>query len=472
MRRQQLFIDGQWVDGIDEFEVHDPYDGELVARVAVAYPEQAVQAVDAAKCAMATGWSAAARAELLLAASRRVAERVEEFAEVLRAEAGKPITAARGEVARAVATLRIASEEARRLPSETVQFDELDPGVTPLSFTIPQPYGVVAAITPFNFPLNLVLHKVAPALAAGCAVVLKPSERTPLSAGLLAEVLVEVGLPPGWLNVVTGRPAEIVPTWNAHRDVAVVTFTGSAEVGWRLKANSPRKRHVLELGSNTAMVVAADADLDRAVDAAVTGGFTFSGQACVSVQRVYVAEAVAAEFTTRLAEAVAKLPVGDTRNPATVVGPLVSRQARDRVVAWIGEAVVAGARLVTGGTLAGNCLRPTVLTDVPASARVVCEEVFGPVVSIRTVSSVEEGIAEVNSARFGLNTALFTNDLGAALTYAKSAEAGSVLINITPSFRADHMPYGGVKDSGQGREGVKYAIAELLDQRLVVLAPA
>lgn len=469
MHSQQLFIDGQWVDGIDEFEVHDPYDGKLVARVAIASPEQAAYAVDAARRAMSTGWPAADRAELLLAASRRVMERAEEFAEQLRAEAGKPITAARGEVARAATTLRIAAEEARRLPSETVQFDELSPGVTPIGFTIPQPYGVVAAITPFNFPLNLVLHKVAPALAAGCAVVLKPSERTPLSAGLLAETLVEVGLPAGWLNVVTGRPAEIVPAWNSDPDVAVVTFTGSAEVGWQLKADSPRKRHVLELGSNTAMVVAADAELDRAVDAVVTGGYTFSGQACVSVQRVYVAEAVAEEFTGRLAEVVAKLPVGDTRDPATVVGPVVSQQARDRVVAWIEEAVAGGARLVTGGTLEGNCLRPTVLADVPADARVVCEEVFGPVVSIRTVSTVEEGITEVNSARYGLNTALFTNDLSAALTFATSAEAGSVLINITPSFRADHMPYGGVKDSGQGREGVKYAIAELLDQRLVVL---
>jgi acyl-CoA reductase-like NAD-dependent aldehyde dehydrogenase len=352
-----------------------------------------------------------------------------------------------------------------------VQFDEVTPGVTPLGFTIPKPFGVVAAITPFNFPLNLVLHKVAPALAAGCAVVLKPSERTPLSAGLLAETLIEAGLPGGWLNIVTGRPAEIVPIWNEHPDVAVLTFTGSAEVGWQLKAASPRKRHVLELGSNTAMVVAADADLQRAVNAVAVGGYTFSGQACVAVQRVYVEEPVAETFTSMLAEAVEKLPVGDTRDPATVVGPVISEQARERLVSWIDQAVADGARVVTGATLDGACLRPTVLADVPASARVMCEEVFGPVVSIRTVQSVAEGIDEVNSARYGLNTAIFTQNLAAALTFAKKAEAGSVLVNITPSFRADHMPYGGVKDSGQGREGVKYAIAELLDQRLVVLAP-
>ena len=245
MRDQQLFINGVWVAGIDTFEVRDPFDATLVGTVAVASAEQAAQAVSAAKAAMLAGWLPAQRADLLLRTSQLVAERADTFAELLRAEAGKPISAARVEVSRAVNTLRIASEEARRLPSETVQFDEIAPGVTPLGFTTPQPYGVVAAITPFNFPLNLVLHKVAPALAAGCAVVLKPSERTPLSAGLLAETMAEAGLPPGWLNIVTGRPEVIVPTWNEHRDVAVITFTGSAEVGWQLKAASPRKRHVL-----------------------------------------------------------------------------------------------------------------------------------------------------------------------------------------------------------------------------------
>jgi acyl-CoA reductase-like NAD-dependent aldehyde dehydrogenase len=471
MREQQLFLNGGWVEGVDTFEVRDPFDSSLVGTVAVASPVQATEAVDAAKAAMVTGWQPSERADVLLRTSQLIAERQADFAELLRAEAGKPIAAARIEVSRAIATLRIASEEARRLPAEAVQFDEVAPGVTPLGFTIPQPFGVVAAITPFNFPLNLVMHKVAPALAAGCAVVLKPSERTPLSAGLLAETLAEAGLPDGWLNIVTGRPEEIVPAWNDHPDVAVVTFTGSAAVGWKLKAESPRKRHILELGSNTAMVVAADADLQRAVNAVVVGGYTFSGQACVSVQRVYVAEPVAEEFTAMLAEAVEKLPVGDTKDPATVVGPVISEQARERLQSWIEEAVDEGATLVTGGTLEGSCLRPTVLADVPASSRVVCEEVFGPVASIRTVSSVAEGIAEVNSARYGLNTAIFTSDLASALTFAKEAEAGSVLVNITPAFRADHMPYGGVKDSGQGREGVKYAIAELLDQRLVVLAP-
>src|SRR3712207_2451107 len=312
MRDPNVLLDGTWVDGLDMPEVHEPIDQPLVGTFAVARPEQAVDAVTAAAAAMRAGWPAAARADLLVETSRLVGERAELFAEQIRAEAGKPIAAARIEVTRAVDTLRVAGDEARRLPSETVQFDEIN-GVVPFGFTVPQPFGVVAASTPFNFPLNLVLHKVAPALAAGCAVVLTPSERTPLTAGLLAETMVEAGLPAGWLNLVTGRageivparndhlhaaginftragpvgrPAEIVPAWNDHPDVAVITFTGSAQVGWQLKSASPRKRHILELGSNTAMVVAADADLPRAVDAVVTGGYTFSGQACVSVQRV------------------------------------------------------------------------------------------------------------------------------------------------------------------------------------------
>lgn len=470
MREQHLFIDGQWQPGVDTLHIRDPYDGELVGTAAIATVAQAKQAVTAARGAMDRGLSAARRADILLEASRLVAQRSEQFAETIRAEAGKPITAARGEVARAVTTLRLAGEEARRLPGETVGFDALGDMGEPIGFTMPQAPGVVAAITPFNFPLNLVVHKAGPALAAGCAVVLKPSERTPLTAGLLAEALTDAGLPGGWLNVITGRPEEIVPVWTEHPDIEVITFTGSSDIGWKLKGASPRKRHVLELGSNTALVIAADADLTRAVDAVVTGGFTFSGQACVSVQRVYVNQDVADSFADQLTKAVEALPVGDTRAPETVVGPLISEQARERVLAWIGEATASGAVLRTGGELEGPVLRPTVLTAVPATARVMCEEAFGPVVSIRSVTGLDDALKEVNASRFGLNTAIFTRDLAAALRYAREAEAGTVLVNVTPSFRADHMPYGGVKDSGQGREGVRYAINELLDQRLVILA--
>ncbi|MFJ4172061.1 aldehyde dehydrogenase family protein [Paenarthrobacter sp. NPDC089714] len=471
MHSQLLYINGQWVNGLGEgtTEVRDPYDDTLVGTTARASETQAHDAVDAASSALQQPLQAQERATILLRTSELITERIEEFAEIIRAEAGKPITTARGEVLRAATTFRLAAEEATRLPSETVNFDAVN-GRNPLAFTVAEPVGVVAAITPFNFPLNLVAHKVGPALAAGCAVVLKPSERTPLTAGFLAHVLEDAGLTAGWFNLVTGDPRIISKAWTENPSVAVITFTGSAGVGWKLKASSPSKRHVLELGSNTGLIVAEDADLDRAVDAVVTGGFAFSGQACVSVQRVYVHEDIAEDFTAKLKTAVDALVAGDTRDPQTTVGPLVSKDARERVMSWIDEATERGATIVSGGTLDGTVIRPTVLANVPTDAKVVYEEVFGPVVIIQTIKNLEEGLAQLNSSRYGLNTGIFTRNVDAALKFARQAEAGTVMVNITPSFRSDSMPYGGVKDSGQGREGVKYAIAELLEQKLIVLS--
>jgi len=467
--QQQLFVDGEWTDGEGWFDVHDPWSGDLVASVALATPAQAEQAVAAADRALREGLPPHRRAEILGAVRDVVERRAEEFAEVLRLEAGKPLAAARGEVTRALDTLRFAAEEARRLPGETVQLDAVASGAGTMAFTLPEPVGVVAAITPFNFPLNLVCHKVAPAVAAGCPVVLKPSERTPLSAGLLVEAFVEAGLPAGWLNLVTGDPGTVVGCWQDDPRTAVITFTGSAAVGWRLKAASPTKRHVLELGSNTAMVVLADADLDAAVDAAVQSGFAFSGQACVSLQRLYVEEQVAEEVARRLAEAAEALPSGDPSDPATVVGPLISAEATERVASWVGQAREGGARVLAGGEVVDGVLRPTVVTGVDATSPLVCEEVFGPVVTVVPVNNLDAALAEVNASRFGLNTAIWTRDLPRALRYCREAEAGTVLVNRPPAYRADHMPYGGVKDSGQGREGVRYAVAELTEQKLIVL---
>lgn len=470
MRNQDLLIDGLWLAGLDTFDVTDPFDGEVIGTAAVATPDHAKQAVDAARRAMGHPLSAVRRSEILARTAAIVTERREEFADQIRAEAGKPITAALAEVQRAITTLSVAAEEARRLPSETVQFDDTPDGRTVYGFTVPMPVGVVAAITPFNYPLNLVCHKVAPALAAGCAVVLKPSERTPLSSGLLAAAFIEAGLPAGWFNVVTGNPAEIVGVWSDHPDVAVVTFTGSAQLGWKLREASPRKQHILELGSNTSLIVDETADLARAVQAVVTGGFAFAGQACISVQRVYVHEAVKAEFVDRLVAAVSALPFGDPRDPNTVVGPLVSPEAAARVSSWVDQAVVDGATIGCGGAASGSVLEPTVLVDVPATSTVMCMELFGPVVSVRGITSVAEGVREVNDSPYGLNTAIYTSNIPAALAFVRGAEAGSVMINIGPTFRADHMPYAGVKESGLGREGVKYVIEELTDSRLVILA--
>ncbi|QYN18103.1 aldehyde dehydrogenase family protein [Amycolatopsis sp. DSM 110486] len=470
MRSQDLFINGQRVSREATAEVRSPWDGLLVGTYAMGGTEDATAAVTAAHHALAEGLPPHRRAEVLGAAARLVGERAEEFARLLLLEAGKPITAARGEVQRAITTLQLSADEARRLPSESVQMDAFPSGDGMFAFTVAEPLGVVAAITPFNFPLNLVAHKIGPALAAGCPVVLKPSERTPLTAGLLVEVLADAGLPAGWLNLVTGDPAQIVKAWQEDERVAVVSFTGSAAVGWQIKAGSPHKHHILELGSNTAMVVDADADLDRAVAAAVASGYGFSGQACVSLQRLYVHEDVVDDVVAKLGAAVTALAVGDPADEKTVVGPLISGQATDRVMEWVQGAVSEGARVVAGGALRDGVLEPTVVTDVRADSALLCSEVFGPVVTVVPVKDVAEAIAAANDSRFGLNTAIFTNDLTNALQYAKKAEAGSVLVNVAPAFRADHMPYRGVKESGHGREGVKYAVASLVAEKLVILA--
>ncbi|MFI5614836.1 aldehyde dehydrogenase family protein [Amycolatopsis sp. NPDC051903] len=470
MRNQALYIDGESVTREKTAEVRSPWNGELVGTYAVGDAADAAAAVTAARRALADGLPPYRRAEVLVAAARLVGERAEEFAQLLLLEAGKPITAARGEVQRAITTLQLSADEARRLPGESVQLDAFPTGEGMLAFTVAEALGVVAAITPFNFPLNLVAHKIGPALAAGCPVVLKPSERTPLTAGLLVEVLAEAGLPPGWLNLVTGDPAEIVKAWQEDERVAVVSFTGSAAVGWQIKAGSPHKQHVLELGSNTAMVVDADADLDRAVAAAVASGYGFSGQACVSLQRLYVHEDVVEDVLAKLGAAVGALAVGDPADEKTVVGPLISSQATDRVTQWVEGAVRDGARVVAGGAVRDGVLEPTVVTGVRPDSVLLCDEVFGPVVTVVPVKSVAEAITAANDSRFGLNTAIFTNDLGNALEYSRRAEAGSVLVNVAPAFRADHMPYRGVKDSGHGREGVKYAVESLVAEKLVILA--
>lgn len=470
MNVQGLYIDGEWRTDRPVQEVRNPWDQTVVGSFAVASDDDTEDAITASHRALREGLPAFARAEILERTSLVIAGRAEEIATTLSQEAGKPITAARAEVARASIVLRLAADEARRLPSETVQLDAFEAGAGMLAFTIPEPLGVVGAITPFNFPLNLVLHKVAPALAAGCPVVLKPSERTPLTAGKMVEAFAEAGLPAGWLNLVTGDPESIVGAMQRDERIAALTFTGSSRIGWALKAASPRKHHVLELGSNAAMIVDADADLDAAVTATITSGFGYSGQTCVSVQRIYVHESILPAFQERLSAALTRVTVGDPAADDTFVGPLITPAAVERVSAWITGATDSGAELVAGGALQQGVLEPTVLTGVNPSSPLLADEVFGPVVTLVPVSSIDEAIAAVNSSRFGLNISLFTNDLSHALQYAREGEAGTVLINVMTGFRSDLMPYGGVKESGQGKEGVKYAVAEFVREKLVILA--
>lgn len=467
MRPQQLYIKGSWVEGKEPFDVIDPWNGELVGKAARASSTQVLEAIAAA--AGAEPLALHRRATILRAVASEVGERCEEFAQLIRREAGKPISSARQEVGRAVDTLLLAAEGSRTLAGVTVPMDAVASGEGLVAFTEPHPRGPVAAITPFNFPLNLVAHKVGPAIAAGCPVVLKPSEKTPLTAGLLVEAFHNAGLPPGHLNLVTGDPVEIVDLLLNDDRIAVITFTGSAALGWQLKSRSPRKHHVLELGANTAMVVAADADIDKAVTAAVASSFTFAGQACVSLQRIFVHEDIAEDFIGRLAHAAQRLPSGDPDHEETVVGPLITPEATARLQTWISEAVSAGATLACGGRILKDVLEPTVLAGVARSEKLMCEEAFGPVVSVNTFTTMDEAVAAVNDSRYGLNASIYTNDIKTALRFSKSIEAGTVLVNVPASFRADHMPYGGVKDSGQGREGVPYAIRELTEPRLTVL---
>lgn len=467
---QELYLDGEWEAGSGaRLEVRDKWSDELIGTCAVASAAQVRAAVDGAERAMKAGLPAHRRAAILRAAAGWVEARTEELAQLLRREAGKPITAARGEVDRCVQTLLLSAAEASRINGQSIDMTVVPTGAGVTAFTRTVPVGIVGAITPFNFPLNLVAHKVGPALAAGCAIVLKPSERTPLSAGMLLQALVDSGLPAGWLNLVTGEPAEIVDALTEDERVKVLTFTGSSRVGWGLKARAPHKRHVLELGSNTGALVAADADLDRVVECAVAAGFANSGQACVSLQRLYVDRAVLEPLTERLTAAVESLVAGNPAREDVTVGPLISNESLERVESWIEQAVRGGAHVLTGGIREGRALRPTVIANAQPTDAVVCEEVFGPVLTIVPVDGVTEGIAAINNSRFGLNAAVFTRDLGTAMRCTREIEAGSVLVNLPPAYRSDNMPYGGVKESGQGREGVPYAVAELTEQKLVLI---
>jgi acyl-CoA reductase-like NAD-dependent aldehyde dehydrogenase len=350
-----------------------------------------------------------------------------------------------------------------------VPMDASQAGAGKLAFSLRTPIGVVGAISPFNFPLNLVAHKIAPALAAGCAVVLKPASQTPLSALLLAELETEAGLPPGWLNVLVGPAAELGDVLVEDERVRLITFTGSAEVGWKLAARAPRKRVTLELGNATPVIVEADADLDLAAEKLAANAFSFAGQSCISVQRIYVQRSAYDELLDRFLPRVEALVVGDPADEETDVGPLIDEAARERVLAWIEEARAAGAEILTGGGLERELVRPTVIARARADLKVSCEEVFGPVCTVTAYDSLDEAIELANGTRYGLQAGIFTSDVKTALTAARRLEFGGVTVNEAPTFRADQMPYGGVKDSGNTREGPAYAVRELTEERLVVL---
>jgi acyl-CoA reductase-like NAD-dependent aldehyde dehydrogenase len=466
---KKLLIAGEWVETGAWVEVRSPYSGETVGRVAKAGAAEARRAVDAAEAAMREPLPAHKRAEILVRVAGQLGRRHEEVAQTIAAEAGKPLKAARVEASRAMSTFTFAAVEARKLAGEMVPMDASQAGAGKLAFTLRRPIGVVGAISPFNFPLNLVAHKIAPALAAGCSVVLKPASQTPFSALLLAELETEAGLPPGWLNVLVGPASEIGDVLVDDERVRAITFTGSGEVGWKLAERAPRKRVNLELGNATPVIVEADANLDDVATRLAANAFSFAGQSCISVQRIYVQRAAYDELVSRFVPKVEALVVGDPLDEATDVGPLIDAGSRDRVLEWIEEARAAGAEILTGGTVDEGLIRPTVIANAAPELKVSCEEVFGPVCTIASYDTIDEAIGLANGTRYGLQAGIFTRDLRTALAAAQRLEFGGVTVNEAPTFRADQMPYGGVKDSGNTREGPAYAVRELTEERLVVL---
>ncbi|GAA1397462.1 aldehyde dehydrogenase family protein [Pseudonocardia kongjuensis] len=471
-----LPIGSGWRDDTALAPVVFPYDGSVLAHGPVGRTGHAEAALDAGAAAVrpAGRLSAGTRRAVLLAVQRELAGHRDAFVELLIAETGKTRTDCAVEVDRTLFTWAAAAEEIGHLHGETVPLDLQPSGEGLVGFWVRRPIGLVVGIAGFNAPFLLASHKIAPALAAGCPVICKPAPATPLATLWLADVvrraLVAHGAPAELVQVVTGD-AEVGRTLVTDPRVAAVSFTGSAAVGHAIARDAAPRKTLLELGSNTALVVAADADLDRAADAVLRGGFYFNGQACIAVQRVLVCEPVREEFVARLAARMGELTVGDPRDAATRVAPLIDPAATERVLSWIDRARRAGATVLHGGGVTGRTVEPTLLLDVPESAEAWCEEIFAPVVAIRSVPDLPAAFEAVNRSRYGLHAAVFTRSLAAAFTALDELDVGGVVVNEVPGFRSDVMPYGGVKDSGIGREGPRFAIEELTVTRMAVIRP-
>jgi acyl-CoA reductase-like NAD-dependent aldehyde dehydrogenase len=468
----ELLAAGEWTATGEWGEVESPYDGTVVGRVALGDAALVDRCAIAARAAFESGdFPQHERAAVLDRAAEITGERIDDLALTIAAEAGKPLKTARAEAERCVDTLTFSAVEARKLSGGTVPMEASASGAGKLGVMMRVPYGVVGAISPFNFPLNLVAHKLGPAIAAGNAVVLKPAGQTPISALKLAAILLDAGLPQGWLSVVPGPGSEVGNAIVEHELTRALSFTGSADVGWKLRSSVPHKKVNLELGSNAPLIVHSDGDWQTAADKAKLHAFSHAGQSCISIQRILVHEDVADAFTERLVANAKALRVGDPLDPDTDVGPLISPGDRDRVKEWVEEAVAEGADLLAGGELVddGRCLAPTLLGSPPREAKVWCEEIFGPVATIDRYADFGEALRMANDSKFGLQAGVFTRDMGRGLEAAATLEFGGVLINEVPTFRADQMPYGGVKDSGNTREGPAFAVLELTEERFVTL---
>ncbi|WP_134682913.1 aldehyde dehydrogenase family protein [Brevibacillus migulae] len=469
--KKKFYLAGEWVEGSRYTQLSSPYSGEVIAEVPLADQEVVERAIAAAQDAFLVmrKMPAYQRAAILEKIARLFDERLEEAARIIALEAGKPIKTARGEVIRTIQTYKFAAEEAKRIHGETIPLDAAIGGEGRLAYTVREPLGVIGAITPFNFPMNLVAHKVGPAIAAGNAIVLKPASQTPLSSLFLAEIAAEAGLPAGALNVITGSGSTIGDQLVTDPRIKAITFTGSPAVGIGIRNRAGLKRVTLELGSNSAVIVDRDVNLEEVIPRCIFGAFAYSGQVCISVQRIYVHQDSYPAFLESFIRETKKLRGGDPLQEDSDYSAMITPQETERALSWIEEAKERGARVECGGEVVGRMLQPTVLTGVPVDAKVSCQEVFGPVVLINPVESIEEAIGLVNDSRFGLQAGIYTNNLATALQAADDLHVGGVMVNDVPTFRVDHMPYGGVKESGMGREGIKYAIEEMTELKLVAI---
>jgi len=469
-REFKYLINNKWISSKETIEVRNPFNGEIVGTVfrpSADDVEKAIQSsVDAFK--QTRRLPSYRRSEILKKAAAEVERQKEELANILCREAGKPIRHARGEVTRAVSTLTIASEEANRIEGETLALDITPAAGDRLGIVRRFPIGPIAGISPFNFPLNLVCHKVAPALASGNTISIKPASATPLSSLLLGRILSEAGALPGSINVIPCSASTAEPLITDQR-IKMITFTGSSEVGWEIKKRAGKKRVCLELGGNAALIVEPDSDIEFAVKRSILGGYAYAGQICISVQRIFIHKSLYDDFTDLFIKGTRELKVGDPLLDDTDVGPMIDEKSAIRTSKWIEEAVSRGARVLFGGNRDGTLFEPTVLDNVPPDVRVACQEVFAPVVVLDVYDSFEEVIDKVNDSVFGLQAGIFTKDIEKAFRAFNEIEVGGVIVNDIPTFRVDHMPYGGVKDSGFGREGVKYAIEEMTELKIMVV---
>ncbi|WP_409183995.1 aldehyde dehydrogenase family protein [Amycolatopsis sp. VS8301801F10] len=461
-----------WVSTVDTADVVFPYDGSVIGTAPVGTASLASRAIDEAVAVVREVASLPSRTRrtLLNDVASAVRERRAELAQLLVLETGKPLVDCQVEVARTIVTWEAAAEEVSRLHGETVPLDLLPSGDGLVGFWKRKPIGVVVGIAGFNYPLLLASHKIAPAIAAGCPVVVKPAPQTPLATLWLVHLVRSYTDLPAMVQLVTGD-ASVGSALVTDRRIGAVSFTGSAAVGHQIARDAAPTKTLLELGSNAALVVAEDADLDAAADAVLRGGFYASGQACISVQRVLAVSSVAAEFTDKVLARLGEVTIGDPRSPETRVSALIDERSTARVAEWVDKAIAAGARLLAGGSVRDGVLEPTVLADVPDGVECWDEEIFGPVVCLRTVSDVDEAFAAVNASRYGLHASVYSRSLKTAFRALDELEVGGVVVNEVPGFRSDTMPYGGVKDSGIGREGPRFAVEELTVTRMAVLRP-